>query len=150
MTSVCLELGFENYFFPFQETNNIQIQYVNLVCAGPLSLIWIFFSYGCVVVTQVVAVILAFRTRKVTIKALNDSKYLTIIIYVSSVIIALMLISAVLLQDYLNIDAAVFGGLIILFTTVVLGLTFVPKVLSEKLVLSLHLLVCFISAETQC
>lgn len=75
-----------------------------------------------------VAVILAFRTRKVNIKALNDSKYLTIIIYISSVIIALMLISAVLLERYLNIDAAVFGGLILLFTTVVLGLTFIPKV----------------------
>ena len=145
MTSVCLELGFENYFFPFQETNNIQIQYVNLVCAGPLSLIWIFFSYGCVVVTQVVAVILAFRTRKVTIKALNDSKYLTIIIYVSSVIIALMLISAVLLQDYLNIDAAVFGGLIILFTTVVLGLTFIPKVLSETSTLPVSISLFYIS-----
>lgn len=93
-----------------------------------MSLIWIFFSYGCVVLTQVVAVILAFRTRKVTIKALNDSKYLTIIIYTSSVIIAAMLISAVLLEKYLNSDAAVFGGLVMLFTTVALGLTFIPKV----------------------
>lgn len=76
-----------------------------------------------------VAVILAFRTRKVSIKALNDSKYLTIIIYTSSVIIALMLVGAVLLDKYLNSDAAVFGGLIMLFTTVVLGLTFIPKVI---------------------
>lgn len=93
-----------------------------------MSLLWIFFSYGLVVLTQVVAVILAFRTRKVNIKALNDSKYLTIIIYVSSVVIAAMLISAVLVDKYLNTDAAVFGGLIMIFTTVVLGLTFIPKV----------------------
>lgn len=116
------------FIFFLQETTKISIQYTNLVCGGPLSLIWIFFSYGLVVLTQVVAVILAFRTRKVTIKALNDSKYLTIIIYTSSVVIAAMLTSAVLVDEYLNTDAAVFGGLIMLFTTVVLGLTFIPKV----------------------
>jgi hypothetical protein len=114
---------------PMQGSTQIIIQSKNLVCGGPHSLIWVLFNYGCVVLTQVAAVILAFLTRKVTIKALNDSKYLTIIIYTSSVIIALMLISAVLIDEYLNFDAAVFGGLIMLFTTVVLGLTFIPKVI---------------------
>ena len=74
------------------------------------------------------AVILAFRTRKVTIKALNDSKQLTIIIYLSTAIITVMIISAVILSRFLNTDAAVFGGLILFFTTLVLGLMFIPKV----------------------
>ena len=107
----------------------IIIRYTNYVCGGPRDLIWIIYSYGCVVLTQIVAVVLAFRTRKVTIKALNDSKYLTIIIYLSTVIIVAMLISAVLLDEYLNVDAAIFGGLMLLFTTVVLALTFIPKVI---------------------
>lgn len=102
--------------------------YENLVCAGPYSLIWIFFCYGCVILTQLFAVFLAFRTRKVPVKALNDSKYLTIIIYTSSVVLAAMMIGAVLLDDYLNSDAAAFGGLIMVFTTVVLGFSFIPKV----------------------
>lgn len=99
------------------------------MCGGPNDIIWIIYSYGCVVLTQIVAVVLAFRTRKVTIKALNDSKYLTIIIYLSTVIIVSMVVSAVLLDEYLNTDAGIFGGLIMLFTTVVLALTFIPKVI---------------------
>lgn len=98
------------------------------MCNGPHSIIWIIFLYGCIILTQVVAVILAFRTRKVTIKALNDSKYLTIIIYTSTIIMAIIIPSTVLLDKYLTVDATVFGGLIMLFTTVVLGLTFIPKV----------------------
>ena len=74
------------------------------------------------------AVILAFRTRKVTIKALNDSKQLTIIIYLSTIIITVMVICVPALNRFLNADAAVFGGLIMIFTTVVLALMFIPKV----------------------
>ena len=75
------------------------------------------------------AVILAFRTRKVTIKVLNDSKYLTIIIYVSTIILTAMIICTTALDEFLNTDAATFGGLILLFTTVVIGLIFIPKVI---------------------
>lgn len=114
--------------FLLQDTTKIIIKYKNYVCGGPRSLIWIIYSYGCVVLTQIVAFVLAFRTRKVTIKALNDSKYLTIIIYLSTVIIVAMVISAVFLDEFLNTDAGIFGGLIMLFTTVVLALTFIPKV----------------------
>ena len=119
--------------FFLQETTKIAIKFTSLVCSGPYSIIWIIVCYGCVVITQVVGVVLAFRTRNVTIKALNDSKYLTIIIYISSVIIVAMVASAVLIEDRINADAAVFGGLFIIFSTVVLGLTFIPKVNSKKL-----------------
>ena len=74
------------------------------------------------------AVILAFLTRNVTIKALNDSRYLTVIIYISTVILVTLLVCAVLINKSINADAAVFGVLIFIFTTVVLGLTFIPKV----------------------
>lgn len=98
------------------------------MCSGPKDIVWIGISYGCIILTQLVAVVLAFMTRKVTIKALNDSKYLTIIIYTSATIIVVMIPSAILLDKYLTVDGAVFGGLIMVFTTVVLGFTFIPKV----------------------
>ena len=104
------------------------IQYKSLVCGGPKATIWIGVSFGYLFLTQIVAVFLAFRTRKVQIKVLNDSKYLTVIIYISTVIITSMMIGAIALKDYLNADAAVFGALIIIFTTLVLGLMFIPKV----------------------
>ena len=106
------------------------ISFQNLVCGGENSLIWIIVYYFFIIVAQVVGVILAFRTRKVTIKALNDSKYLTIIIYTSAVIVTIMIIGAVTLDRFLTIDAAVFGLLLFTFTTVVLGFTFIPKVRS--------------------
>ena len=106
------------------------------MCDGPYSIGWILFNYGCVILSQLVAVILAFRTRKVTIKALNDSKYLTIIIYSSAAIITVMIACALLLAQFLTLDAAVFGGLIMIFTTGVLGLTFIPKVSTAGMIIS--------------
>lgn len=111
-----------------QATNQVLIEYYNLVCEGPNSLYWIILLLAYLFLAQMVAVVLAFRTRKVTIKALNDSKQLTVIIYLSTVIITVMIISAAVLSRFLNTDAAVFGGLIMFFTTLVLGLMFIPKV----------------------
>lgn len=116
------------HFCVLQDSTQIIIQYHNLVCLGPQYFIWLVVIYGYLFLTQAVAVILAFRTRKVKIKALNDSKYLTIIIYLSTVIITVMIICVPALDNFLDIDAAVFGALIMLFATVVLGLTFIPKV----------------------
>ena len=71
---------------------------------------------------------LAFQTRKVVIRALNDSKYVAMIIYLSTVIITLMIVFTVTLDEFLNADGAVFGGLIYIFTTIILTLLFIPKV----------------------
>ena len=104
------------------------MNYFILSCDGESSFIWIIVLYGYIVLTQVVAVILAFRTRKVKIKALNDAKYVTMIIYLTTVILTVMIIGAITLRDFLNADAGVFGGGIMVFTTVVLVLIFIPKV----------------------
>ena len=97
-------------------------------CDGRNSLIWIIIAYGYVLLTQLASIFLAFRTRKVKVKVLNDSKYIALIIYITSVIVTVMIIGAVTLDNYINADAAVFSGLILTFTTVVLTLVFVPKV----------------------
>ncbi len=107
----------------------MQIEYFNQVCEGPYSSIWILLSFGYVFCTQIVAVILAFCTRKVQIKALNDSKQLTVVIYFTTVIITAMVICVPALGRFLNTDAAVFGGLLMVFITLVLSLMFVPKVI---------------------
>ena len=111
----------------FQE-NRVLVEKCTLVCDGRRSIIWILLVTFYIVVTQVIAVYLAFRTRKVKIKALNDAKYLALIIYISSIIIAVIIIAAVALRDFLNADAAVFTTVLFLFTTCILGLLFVPKV----------------------
>ena len=81
-----------------------------------------------ILLTQLIAVVLAFKTRNVEIKILNDAKYIAIIIYLTSVIILIMIVCAVLLSNYLNADGAMFGGLLYIFTTTLLIIIFIPKV----------------------
>lgn len=113
----------------FQEDNVLHDSH-NLVCQGPNGneLHWIIPLYACILITQLISVFLAFKTRKVKIKALNDAKYIAVIIYVTSGIILIMIACAVLLRDQLNADGAVFGGLLYIFATIVLSVLFIPKV----------------------
>lgn len=116
------------------------------MCGGERALYWQIVLYFFIIVPQIVGVILAFRTRKVHIKALNDSKYLAVIIYTTAVIVTIMIIGAIILDRFLTIDAAVFGGLLTLFATVLLGLTFIPKVSEWKYVF-LHLKQYYVCAD---
>lgn len=99
------------------------------MCEGKRSDIWVFGLFFYILATQIVSVYLAFRTRKVKIKVLNDAKYLAFIIYSSSVILTVMTIGVIALRNFLNADAAVYSTCILLFTTLVLVLLFIPKVI---------------------
>ena len=98
-------------------------------------MIWIIVLYFYILITQLIAVILAFRTRNVEIEILNDSKYMALIIYITSIIVVIMIVCAILLSNYLNADGAVFGGLLYIFITIVLMIVFIPKVGVEQLLL---------------
>ena len=110
------------------QDDQVLVEYFIQKCDGRNSLIWIIIAYGYILITQIAAVFLAFRTRKVKVKALNDSKYIALIIYITSVIITIMIICAITLDNYINADAGVFAGLIMVFATIVLVLVFIPKV----------------------
>ena len=111
-----------------QETTNVLYDKHNLICEGPRDLYWISINFAYIILTQFFSIFLAFQTRKVVIKALNDAKYVAVIIYLSSVIITMMIIFAVTLNQYLNADGAVFGCLIYIFATTILTILFIPKV----------------------
>ena len=112
----------------FSQEDNVLLAKHNLVCQGPRDLIWIIVLYAYILLTQLFAVILAFKTRKVEIEILNDAKYVALIIYITSIIVLIMIVCAILLSNYLNADGAVFGGLLYIFTTTVLMIVFIPKV----------------------
>lgn len=111
------------------QKNGVLVEHYNLVCEGKRSNIWVFGLFFYILATQIVAVYLAFRTRKVKIKVLNDAKYLAFIIYSSSIILTVMIIGAIALRSFLNADAAVYSTCLLLFTTLILVLLFVPKVI---------------------
>ena len=72
--------------------------------------------------------VLAFSTRKVKIKGLNDAKYILAAIYVCSIVLAVIIVSTYSLKNLVNIFAAVFCTGFFVGTTVILGLVFGPKV----------------------
>ena len=77
---------------------------------------------------QFVGIILAFQTRKVKINVLNDSKSVTALIYISSIVLVVIVLITFILRGYINISAGVFYGGIILLATIFLLLMFIPKV----------------------
>ena len=77
---------------------------------------------------QFVGIILAFQTRKVKITVLNESKSVTALIYISSIVLVVIVLITFILRSYINLSAAVFSGGIIILATFFLGLSFIPKV----------------------
>lgn len=125
---LCLFVSSKLYYrFNLQEFFVLQDSHT-LVCDGPKSIFWIVAFFAYILITQLISMFLAFRTRKVKIKALNDAKYVALIIYMTTVVAIVMIACAVLLNDRLNADGAVFGGLFYIFATIVLTVLFIPKV----------------------
>ena len=133
MYDLCHEINAAVFIFfisilIIQGSTNVLYDKQNLICEGPNDLYWISIKFIYIILAQLFSVFLAFQTRKVVIKALNDSKYVAIIIYVSTVIVTMMIIFTFTLDKFLNADGAVFGGLIYIFTTIILTILFIPKV----------------------
>ena len=86
-------------------------------------------EYMYCILLQASAVVLAFMTRKVQIKELNDSKSVAGIIYINSIVMASLVIITFASDGYIIVAETLYSGGIMLATTVFLGLTFIPKVI---------------------
>ena len=91
-------------------------------------IIWLSLSFAYKGLLQIIAIFMAFHTRKVKIKALNDSKETAAIIYINSIILIILCASVFLLEEYHNAHAAVFGLALFVQASLFLGLLFIPKV----------------------
>ena len=95
---------------------------------GSLPFIFDCIIFAYLILLQIVGIILAFQTRKVKINVLNDSKVVTILIYISSIVLVVIVLVTFILRNYINVSAAVHSGGVIVLATVFLLLIFVPKV----------------------
>lgn len=77
---------------------------------------------------QIVALILAFSIRKVKVKGLNDAKYIGAAIYVTSIMMAVIIVATYTLKDTINGFEALFSTGFMVGTTIILILVFVPLV----------------------
>jgi gamma-aminobutyric acid type B receptor len=104
-----------------------------LICLNRGATVWLAISYAYKGLLQLVAMFMAFHTRRVDIKVLNDSKEIAVIVYVNSIILALIAVVEFTLNKYHEVYTALIGLALLLEATVFLALIFIPKVSSLKL-----------------
>ena len=98
------------------------------VCSSLSRVIFLAVLYGYKMVLQILALILAFSTRKVKVKGLDDSKYIAAAIYMTSMAQAVVIVATFTLTRYVNAFAVLFSISFLTGTTVILLLVFVPLV----------------------
>ena len=77
---------------------------------------------------------MAFHTRRVKIKVLNDSKEIAVIVYINSITLALLAVVEFTLNTYHEVYAALFGLGLMVGATLFLTLVFIPKVMYTHVV----------------
>ena len=98
-------------------------------CYGfTIPLVWLAIEFIYLLSLQVAAFVLAILTRKVKIKVLNDSKEMLIVVYSTSAIMAVLGVFTFAVPTRLILAQAMYCGLIMLATTIMLSFVFVPKV----------------------
>jgi gamma-aminobutyric acid type B receptor len=92
--------------------------------------VWLAISYAYKGLLQLVAMFMAFHTRKVKIIVLNDSKEIALIVYTNAIILAMLAVAEFALSVYHEVYTALFGLALLLEATVFLALIFIPRVSS--------------------
>ena len=98
------------------------------ICDSKVQQIVVGFLYAFKLILQVVALVLAFLTRKVKVKGLDDAKYIAAIIYITSIVIAIIAVCEFSLSQYINVYAVIFSSGLFVAPTCVLALVFIPTV----------------------
>ena len=99
------------------------------VCTSDSSLIWLSFIFACKGCVLSAGLFLAFGTRRVKITALNDSRFIVMSVYGIVIVSIVLTPIGFLLQHYPNAQYGITGMMILLSTSLILGLVFVTKVL---------------------
>ena len=91
-------------------------------------MVWLSISYAYKGLLQLLAMFMAFHTRKIKIKALNDSKEIAVIIYINSITLSLLAFVEFALNVYHEVYAAMFGLALLVGASLFLTLVFTPRV----------------------
>ena len=111
---------------------NITTDYYVYICDSTARSILVGVLYGYKMVLQGIALLFAFSIRKVKVKGLNDAKYIGAAIYVTSIVLAVIIVATYTLKDVINGFAVLFCTGFQIGTTVILILVFVPLVSSVE------------------
>ena len=114
-------------FSPLSQELDVVEQHSFYRCYSDSQVIWLFMSYIYKFLLQIAAIYFAFMSRKIRVKALNDSKQIAAIIYVTSLLLVISAFGFWIGLLYLNTSTAVFAAAQLVTATVFLGLLFIPK-----------------------
>ena len=106
----------------------IIIKYFIFICDSQARAILLGILYGYKALLQIIALVFSFSIRKVKVKGLDDAKYIAASIYVSSIVLAVIIVCTYTLKDFINAFAAVFCTGFWIGTSVILALSFIPLV----------------------
>ena len=98
------------------------------MCTSDSSLTWLSFLFTCKGFVLTAGLFLAFETRRVKISALNDSRFIIMSVYGIVIVSIALTPIGFLLQHYPNVQYGIIGIMILLSTSLILGLLFVTKV----------------------
>ena len=119
--------------FPLQEENGIIVNHYVFICTTSASVIWLALLFSYKGLLQIIAMFMAFHTRKVTVKALNESLETAALIYINSINLVVLTVTEFVLYEYHDVYSALFGLALLIGATLFLSLIFIPKVHSHTL-----------------
>ena len=97
-------------------------------CLSTTEPYWLSILFGYKAIIQAIGLYLAFKIRNIKIRGLNDSREVSITLYISSVILFIVVVVTFVYGDYIDVDGFVYGFGLSTCATVVLSLTFITKV----------------------
>ena len=98
------------------------------VCSNNSSLIWLSASYVYQALLQILAMFMAFHTRKVKVKGLNDTKEIFVLVYLNSIILVFSAVTDFALQSYHNPRVGLLSLAHTVSATLFLSLVIIPRV----------------------
>ena len=119
------------YCWLLQEDLGIREHFFVLVCyeSASLSFFWRILIFIYLGILQLLGIVLSFQTRRVKYTGLRDSKYITAIIYISSIVLAVVALVTFSLRTHINIGSGIIVSGYFILTTIFLSLIFIPKVM---------------------
>lgn len=90
--------------------------------------VYIVLSIGFKYILHIIAGIFAFSIRKVKVDPLNDFRYVSTYVYISSILITLFITAVIVARGRPNMFAGMLIGLLFLEIILLLSLVFIPKV----------------------
>ena len=94
----------------------------------PVFFFYLIVYYFSILVVLILALVFAFRTRKVKIEVLNDAKWISAIVYITVPVVVMSFAFEFVPGAWVQVSTAIYCIGLFTLSTVFLGFVFIPKV----------------------